>query len=177
MTDTTTLEASASSGSSRRSGALSSMRLAELQGLASSMGITGTAKMRKGDLVTAIRARQNGESGPASDAAPPDSPRGDTPDSGRKRAPSDEARDARPEQQDQADPRERGEQNREAAASREQRDTGESREQRDACSDDGPQRQTGKEAEDAGFVVVVHTTCPSRVRGAIPFGCGSHNVY
>ncbi|MBM6405498.1 transcription termination factor Rho [Phycicoccus sp. CSK15P-2] len=41
------------------------MRLAELQGLASSMGISGTAKMRKGDLVAAIRARQNGESGPA----------------------------------------------------------------------------------------------------------------
>ncbi|QKE86006.1 transcription termination factor Rho [Arthrobacter sp. NEB 688] len=44
------------------------MRLAELQGLASSMGIGGTAKMRKGDLVTAIRARQNGESGPAATA-------------------------------------------------------------------------------------------------------------
>ncbi|MEO5608267.1 MAG: transcription termination factor Rho [Ornithinibacter sp.] len=42
------------------------MRLAELQGLASSMGISGTAKMRKGDLVAAIKARQNGESGPAS---------------------------------------------------------------------------------------------------------------
>jgi transcription termination factor Rho len=153
VTDTTTLEASASSGSSRRSGALSSMRLAELQGLASSMGITGTAKMRKGDLVTAIRARQNGESGPASDAAPPDSPRGDTPDSGRKRAPSDEARDARPEQQDQADPRERGEQNREAAASREQRDTGESREQRDAEGREkgrerGDRDQSGRDGSD-----------------------------
>ena len=67
VTDTTTLEASAGSGSSpRRSGALTAMRLAELQGLASSMGISGTAKMRKGDLVAAIKARQNGESGPAS---------------------------------------------------------------------------------------------------------------
>jgi transcription termination factor Rho len=66
VTDTTTLEASTSSGGSRRSGALSAMRLAELQGLASSMGISGTAKMRKGDLVAAIKARQNGESGPAS---------------------------------------------------------------------------------------------------------------
>ncbi|MGL5928852.1 MAG: transcription termination factor Rho [Dermatophilaceae bacterium] len=37
------------------------MRLAELQGLASSMGIGGTAKMRKGDLVAAIKARQNGD--------------------------------------------------------------------------------------------------------------------
>ncbi|MGB7818576.1 MAG: transcription termination factor Rho [Ornithinibacter sp.] len=46
------------------------MRLAELQGLASSMGISGTAKMRKGDLVAAIKARQNGESGPASTGEP-----------------------------------------------------------------------------------------------------------
>ena len=36
------------------------MRLAELQSLATSLGITGTAKMRKGDLVTAIRTRQSG---------------------------------------------------------------------------------------------------------------------
>ncbi|MGL5850089.1 MAG: transcription termination factor Rho, partial [Phycicoccus sp.] len=43
------------------SGALTAMRLAELQGLASSMGIDGTAKMRKGDLVAAIKARQNGD--------------------------------------------------------------------------------------------------------------------
>ena len=70
MTDTTTLEASAPAGGARRSGALSAMRLAELQGLASSMGIDGTAKMRKGDLVAAIRARQNGESGPASEERP-----------------------------------------------------------------------------------------------------------
>lgn len=66
MTDTTTLEASAASGQSpRRSGSLTAMRLAELQGLASSMGISGTAKMRKGDLVAAIKSRQNGDSGPA----------------------------------------------------------------------------------------------------------------
>jgi transcription termination factor Rho len=71
VTDTTTLEASAAAGGPRRSGALSAMRLAELQGLASSMGISGTAKMRKGDLVAAIKARQNGESGPASTSAEP----------------------------------------------------------------------------------------------------------
>jgi transcription termination factor Rho len=70
VTDTTTLEASTSPGGQRRSGALSAMRLAELQGLASSMGISGTAKMRKSDLVAAIRSRQNGESGPASGASP-----------------------------------------------------------------------------------------------------------
>jgi transcription termination factor Rho len=69
VTDTTTLEAT-SGASPRRSGALTAMRLAELQGLASSMGISGTAKMRKGDLVAAIKARQNGESGPASTGEP-----------------------------------------------------------------------------------------------------------
>ncbi|HEY7723563.1 MAG TPA: transcription termination factor Rho [Pedococcus sp.] len=46
------------------------MRLAELQGLAASMGITGTAKMRKGDLVTAIKARQSGTPAASTAAAP-----------------------------------------------------------------------------------------------------------
>ena len=64
MTDTT-IEAPV-----RRSGSLTAMRLAELQGLASSMGITGTAKMRKSDLVEAIRARQGGQAAPAAQSAP-----------------------------------------------------------------------------------------------------------
>jgi transcription termination factor Rho len=68
VTDTTDFAAApAADESPRRSGGLSTMRLAELQGLASSLGLSGTAKMRKGDLVTAIRARQSG--GPAA-AAP-----------------------------------------------------------------------------------------------------------
>ena len=62
MSDTTTLDVTETTGAApRRSGALTAMKLAELQGLASSMGITGTGKMRKGDLVDAIKARQNGE--------------------------------------------------------------------------------------------------------------------
>ncbi|WP_068262559.1 transcription termination factor Rho [Janibacter limosus] len=65
MTDTTTGDTAATSEQPRRSGALSAMRLAQLQQLASSMGITGTAKMRKSDLVTAIRAKQSGASAPA----------------------------------------------------------------------------------------------------------------
>ena len=61
MTDTTTFEPAAAAGEKpRRSGALTAMRLAELQGLASSMGISGTAKMRKGDLIEVIRAKQSG---------------------------------------------------------------------------------------------------------------------
>ena len=35
----------------KRAGSLSTMKLAELQGMAGSLGLTGTAKMRKGDLV------------------------------------------------------------------------------------------------------------------------------
>lgn len=68
MTDTTTGDnaAPANSEQPRRSGALSAMRLAQLQQLASSMGITGTAKMRKSDLIAAIRAQQSGSSAPAS---------------------------------------------------------------------------------------------------------------
>ncbi len=57
MTDTTTLEGAPPA---RRSGSLSALKLAELQGLASSMGISGTAKMRKSDLVEAIKAKQGG---------------------------------------------------------------------------------------------------------------------
>ena len=92
------------------------MRLAELQGLASSMGISGTTKMRKGDLVAAIKARQNGESGPASAGEPRRARR--EPDTGRRgaehRAPrrprEDRARRAteaarRPQERRRAQPR------------------------------------------------------------------------
>lgn len=67
MTDTTTGENTApETEKPRRSGALSAMRLAQLQQLASSMGISGTAKMRKSDLVAAIREQQSGSSAPSS---------------------------------------------------------------------------------------------------------------
>ncbi|MGY1745428.1 transcription termination factor Rho [Blastococcus sp. SYSU D00695] len=55
-------EASAVSGpagrSRRRGSGLSGMLLPELQRLATELGISGTARMRKGDLVAAISARQ-----------------------------------------------------------------------------------------------------------------------
>jgi len=54
----------------RRSGTgLSAMLLPELQSLAASLGISGTARMRKGELITAITERQSGGS-PAAAAAP-----------------------------------------------------------------------------------------------------------
>ena len=71
MTDTTTLDTAGTQDEKpRRSGALGTMKVAELQGLAASMGITGTAKMRKGDLVTAIKDRQSGAGAPARRTAP-----------------------------------------------------------------------------------------------------------
>ncbi|WP_250447795.1 transcription termination factor Rho [Actinotalea sp. C106] len=49
---------SADASSPSRSGALSSLRLPELQALAAELGMQGTAGMRKGDLVSAIRERR-----------------------------------------------------------------------------------------------------------------------
>ncbi len=43
-------------------GGLAAMKLTELKGLASGLGITGTTRMRKGDLVAAIAAKQSGGS-------------------------------------------------------------------------------------------------------------------
>ena len=68
MTNTTTLAGTSISGADetpKRAGGLSTMKLAELQGLAGGLGLTGTAKMRKSDLVIAIKARQSGGSGSA----------------------------------------------------------------------------------------------------------------
>nr|WP_281360194.1 transcription termination factor Rho [Isoptericola halotolerans] len=42
---------------------MSSMKLAELQALASQMGVKGTSRMRKGDLAETIRARRSGGAG------------------------------------------------------------------------------------------------------------------
>ncbi|WP_022918233.1 transcription termination factor Rho [Ruania albidiflava] len=65
MTESTT--------STGRSKALSTLRLAELQEVAAELGIRGTSKMRKSDLVTAIRAARDGGPGgqqPASKQQP-----------------------------------------------------------------------------------------------------------
>jgi transcription termination factor Rho len=65
VTNTTYLASVPTSGADepvKRAGSLSTMKLAELQGLAGSLGLTGTTKMRKADLVTAIRDRQPGPS-------------------------------------------------------------------------------------------------------------------
>ena len=62
--------ASGTAGSPRRRGnGLSGMLLPELQRLAAELGISGTGRMRKGDLVAAISDRQVGGSGSASGAS------------------------------------------------------------------------------------------------------------
>lgn len=59
--------ASGTTGRTRRRGSgLSGMLLPELQRLAAELGISGTGRMRKGDLVAAISARQAGSEGAAS---------------------------------------------------------------------------------------------------------------
>lgn len=59
MTDTIDAAATTTGGSG--SGSISAMRLPELQALASQLGVKGTSKMRKGDLVEAISAARSGE--------------------------------------------------------------------------------------------------------------------
>ena len=85
MSDTTDLldppaTGSAADGSSdssetkparKRSAGLSGMVLAELQGLAGELGISGTANLRKGQLIEAIKERQSGSSDAPAAKAPP----------------------------------------------------------------------------------------------------------
>ncbi|WP_449727778.1 transcription termination factor Rho [Gephyromycinifex aptenodytis] len=68
MTETTEL-----AGAAPKRRGLTAMRLAELQEVAAGLGISGTAKMRKGDLITAIRERQGGASSAPSSAPEPSS--------------------------------------------------------------------------------------------------------
>ena len=69
MTDTTqaaAADSAAPESATGRRGSLSAMRLPELQAVAAELGISGTARMRKSDLLEAIRSRQNGSSARAS---------------------------------------------------------------------------------------------------------------
>jgi len=64
-TDRVIVPASAQpNGSSRLSTGLSAKRLPELQAIAAELGISGTGKMRKSDLVAAIGSRRSGSSPP-----------------------------------------------------------------------------------------------------------------
>jgi transcription termination factor Rho len=58
----------AAKSSGKRATGLSGMVLAELQALAAELGISGTARMRKGQLIEAIKERQGGGTAPAAPA-------------------------------------------------------------------------------------------------------------
>jgi len=63
----------AGTGSRRRTGTgLAAKRLPELQQLAGSLGITGTGRMRKSQLIAAIQERQGGGAADSAPAAPAD---------------------------------------------------------------------------------------------------------
>ena len=80
MTDTThqvdaaASETAAPAKRARRGTGLSGMVLAELQQVASGLGISGTSKMRKGDLIAAIKERQGGGDAGAAGADKADGP-------------------------------------------------------------------------------------------------------
>jgi transcription termination factor Rho len=88
-------ERSNAAGGTARTGAISALRLPELQALASQLGVKGTSKMRKSDLVDAIKSTQGGGSGrsaaaskaPAASAAP--AREDDRPARSRTEAPAD----------------------------------------------------------------------------------------
>ncbi len=64
----------ATTGGPSRGAAISAMRLPELQALASQLGVTGTSRMRKSDLVDAIRTRRGAEGGARTTTAGTDAP-------------------------------------------------------------------------------------------------------
>jgi transcription termination factor Rho len=66
----------------KRGGGLSSKLLPELQQLAGDLGISGTAKMRKGELIAAIQAAQSGPARDSAPAAPPADAARDADDAG-----------------------------------------------------------------------------------------------
>ncbi|MEV0892765.1 transcription termination factor Rho [Promicromonospora sp. NPDC050262] len=79
MTDTTD-NAQSATGRAAGTGALSSMRLAELQALAGDLGVKGTSRMRKSDLVDSIREKTGGATKrPARAASTPEQPTIDKP--------------------------------------------------------------------------------------------------
>ena len=76
MTDTGQIAAVEPSGSgSATRGSLAALRLTELQAVATQLGISGTARMRKSDLLAAILARQDGAPASTPQAAPVRAPR------------------------------------------------------------------------------------------------------
>jgi transcription termination factor Rho len=117
VTETTQNDA-ATSGSTRKSGGLSSMLLPELKSLAGQLGISGASGMRKADLISAISERQvpasrpSRNGGEADDAAPrarrerpqrAERPSGDAGDAPAAEAPAPAEGGDRPERAERQD--------------------------------------------------------------------------
>ncbi len=74
MTDTSNASATAENGRRRSGGGLNGMVLAELQQVAGGLGIKGTGRMRKSQLIEAITTAQSGGAAAVATAAPPPAP-------------------------------------------------------------------------------------------------------
>ncbi|PFG40691.1 transcription termination factor Rho [Georgenia soli] len=100
MTETVDAPNTGTAGSRR--GSLTTLRLPELQALAGEMGLKGTAKMRKSDLVAAIREARGDGNGAGRTAAPKqsDSAASKQPDS----AASKRSESAEPKRSESAEP-------------------------------------------------------------------------
>ncbi|WP_034224895.1 Rho termination factor N-terminal domain-containing protein, partial [Actinotalea ferrariae] len=93
------LRPDAASAPGTRSGALSTLRLPELQALAAELGVPGTTGMRKSDLLSAIRERREsgkgaatrGSRGARSAASTTDAPQSDAPATDAPQTPPTEA--------------------------------------------------------------------------------------
>ena len=141
MTDTTETVESATTAPS-----LSALRLPQLQALAAELGVRGTGRMRKGDLLEAIRAHQAGTNGGTSATSrPPQPPRSAE---RAERAEAAQPTEAAPAQQPAAQPVveqpapdvPRQQQGEDRAGRRERVEARQDREQRD---DRGDNRQQG----------------------------------
>ena len=134
----------------KRPAGLSGMVLAELQGLAGELGISGTTKMRKGQLIEAIKERQAGSSdagrGDGEDrvagGTAPRPPRERSDRGSRNSSTEKGAADSAP---DRPDPEERGDRpDRQARSGRDQRDPRDTRDEggdRQRDRGDRPERQ------------------------------------
>ncbi|HEY0186409.1 MAG TPA: transcription termination factor Rho [Cellulomonas sp.] len=77
MTDTIEPTVSTRSGGSARGAAISAMRMPELQAMAAELGVTGTSRMRKSDLMDAIQTKKG--SGAPRKARRAEAPAAETP--------------------------------------------------------------------------------------------------
>ncbi|WP_417233989.1 transcription termination factor Rho [Arthrobacter sp.] len=169
MTETTSLTAGVEETSTAPQNGLAGLKLAQLQALASQLGITGGSRMRKGDLVTAISNHQRGGSvadrdkTPKAEAAQKSQAPAETPASGTdaaerpargrgrsRRASSDgqttqqvESAESAPAPSADAEPAEAGTGQRRGRGSRRATDNGTSNAPAAEATQDGGQDQSG----------------------------------